>query len=174
MSKKSSSSNNLKGKSPIEVLVAKYGFWGTITTALLSLAGVILAAYFGYEGIKAQFEIPIHATQTAEAKFATFTLTAENSVEVVFSLPASFYTGSAKVTITTESGLTVFSFDVLSGTTQKVVLPPGNYKYEITTRSLVLPTGQAGQPSYGVEITNTETFTVELGLPTEIILNPYP
>jgi hypothetical protein len=35
---------------------------------VLAFLGVIIAAYIGYIGIRAQIEIPIHATQTAEAK----------------------------------------------------------------------------------------------------------
>jgi hypothetical protein len=34
---------------------------------LLVLLGVLITAYFGYLGIRSQIEIPIHATQTAEA-----------------------------------------------------------------------------------------------------------
>ena len=34
----------------------------------LVLLGVLITAYFGYLGIRSQIEIPIHATQTAEAR----------------------------------------------------------------------------------------------------------
>ncbi|MCB0165201.1 MAG: hypothetical protein KDI79_13300 [Anaerolineae bacterium] len=56
------------GQSPIELLVAKIGVMGTIVAALIGLIGIGITAYFGYLGIQAQIELPIQATQTAEAK----------------------------------------------------------------------------------------------------------
>lgn len=38
---------------------------------ILILLGVLITAYFGYLGIRSQIEIPIHATQTAEARLTT-------------------------------------------------------------------------------------------------------
>ena len=43
---------------------------------VLTLLGVIIAAYIGYLGVRSQIEIPIQATQTAEAKLTLAALTA--------------------------------------------------------------------------------------------------
>lgn len=59
---------NDKRQSSIEVLVAKIGLTGTVIAALIGLIGVGVTAYFGYLGIQAQINLPIEATQTAEAK----------------------------------------------------------------------------------------------------------
>ena len=55
-------------KSPIDVLIAKYGLVGTLTASLLGVVSVGITAYFGYLGIKTQIEGPIRATETAEAE----------------------------------------------------------------------------------------------------------
>jgi hypothetical protein len=68
MSKKTPRRRSQASKSPVEVIVAKYGLFGTVITALLGLIGVSLAAYISYLGIRAQIEAPLHATQTAEAR----------------------------------------------------------------------------------------------------------
>ena len=74
MSKKrqssSSNSSTNASKSPIEVLVAKYGLVGTIVTALLGLLGIAITAYFTYLVTRTQIVGPIEATQTAEARLA--------------------------------------------------------------------------------------------------------
>ncbi len=58
-------------KTPVEVLIASLGLTGTIATAFLTLVGVAIAAYFSYQGIIGPIQIPLHATQTAEAKLTT-------------------------------------------------------------------------------------------------------
>lgn len=62
------SSSGSPGKSPIDVLIAKYGLAGILITSLLSVLGVGLTAYFGYLGIRIQIEGPIKATQAAETR----------------------------------------------------------------------------------------------------------
>lgn len=69
--KKKSPSKSDKTKSPVEVLVAKYGLFGTVAVAIIGLLGTCITAYFGYMGIRAQVESPILATQTAESKMVT-------------------------------------------------------------------------------------------------------
>lgn len=68
MSKKNNRLTNKYSKSPIELIVAKYGLFGTIATGFLSVIGVVLTAYFGYLGIKLQAESRIVAEKTAEAQ----------------------------------------------------------------------------------------------------------
>jgi len=47
----------------------------------LAFLGVILAAYIGYLGIRSQIEIPIQATQTAEARL---TLSAQTQILLIY------------------------------------------------------------------------------------------
>jgi len=56
---------------------------------LLAFTGVVLAAYFGYLGIRSQIEIPIQATQTAEAKLTLAAQTVINAVGSVISTPGA-------------------------------------------------------------------------------------
>lgn len=65
MSRKRQSASSSKS---VQVLVAKYGLWGVITTAILGLVGAGLTAYMGYLGIQIQAEARIKAAETAEAK----------------------------------------------------------------------------------------------------------
>ncbi|HLO28783.1 MAG TPA: hypothetical protein VK249_06595 [Anaerolineales bacterium] len=58
-------------KSPVEVIVAKYGLVGTGITALLGLLGIAITAYFTYLATRTQVAQPIEATQTFEARLAT-------------------------------------------------------------------------------------------------------
>jgi hypothetical protein len=65
-----SNSSANANKSPVEVLVAKYGLVGTIVTAFLGLLGIAITAYFTYLVTRTQIVGPIEATQTAEARLA--------------------------------------------------------------------------------------------------------
>jgi hypothetical protein len=64
----SSDASNEASKSPIELLVARYGLMGTIVTALIGLLGIAITAYFTYLATRTQIIGPIEATQTAEAR----------------------------------------------------------------------------------------------------------
>ena len=74
MSKKASRSSDKNTKSPVEVLIARYGLFSTVVTALLAAIGVGLTAYFGYLGIREQTETPINATQTTQARMTAVIL----------------------------------------------------------------------------------------------------
>jgi len=52
----------------VEAIVARIGRSGTITAAIIGLFSASLVAYFSYLQVRATIEIPIHATQTAEAR----------------------------------------------------------------------------------------------------------
>jgi hypothetical protein len=89
-----SNSSGKDRKSPIDILIAKYGLTGTIVSALLGLVGVGLTAYFGYLGSRTQVEAPIRATQTAQAstalvQTATVTNTLANTASTVTMFPTS-------------------------------------------------------------------------------------
>src|SRR5687767_3427097 len=71
MSKKrrnSADSSTNAGKSPVEIIVAKYGLVGTIITALLTLLGVVITVYVAYLTSRPQIIAPLDSTQTAEAR----------------------------------------------------------------------------------------------------------
>jgi hypothetical protein len=63
---------------------------------ILSFAGTLIVAYFGYLGIKAQAETPIHATQTAEAKLTKLTATMDvvNVVSATSTSPSNILVAS--------------------------------------------------------------------------------
>ena len=65
------SSSDRTNKSPVEVIVAKYGLVGTVITALLGLLGIAITAYFTYLATRVQVAQPIEATQTFEPRLAT-------------------------------------------------------------------------------------------------------
>jgi len=54
---------------------------------ILSFTGMLLAAYIGYLGIRSQIEIPIRATQTAEAKLTSVAQTAVQPTSTDFPVP---------------------------------------------------------------------------------------
>ena len=72
-------------RSPVEIVVAKIGLAGVIISALLGLIGVVLAAYVGYLGT----QMPIRATQTAEAKSAIATSAAAKPTPFSTAAPLS-------------------------------------------------------------------------------------
>ena len=49
-------------ETPFQIIVAKIGVWGTVAAALISTMGVIISAYFGYLGVKAQITVPAEET----------------------------------------------------------------------------------------------------------------
>ena len=67
-------------KSPIELLVAKYGLVGTIIGGILGLVGVIFTATLTYTALTNQVERPIQATQTAEARQTSIALSASPTI----------------------------------------------------------------------------------------------
>jgi hypothetical protein len=61
-----------KSKEKTQISIAKIGLIGAIAAATITFIGILISAYIGYLGDKAQIEKPIHATQTAEnVKLAT-------------------------------------------------------------------------------------------------------
>ncbi len=67
---------------------------------ILVLLGVLITAYFGYLGIRSQIEIPIRATQTAEAKLT------ENANVLTMTPPATATTPPPSATPTVIAGIT--------------------------------------------------------------------
>lgn len=79
---------------------------------LIVLLGVLITAYFGYLGIRSQIEIPIHATQTAEARlteFANFSNMTQSAI-----LPSATWTPLPIVTESPTPIITATTFDVSS------------------------------------------------------------
>lgn len=74
--KKKSLSKSRKAKSPVEVLVARYG----LAAAILGILGTCITAYLGYISTRTQVELPIFATQTAESKMNVPTSTVAVSI----------------------------------------------------------------------------------------------
>jgi hypothetical protein len=70
-------SSKSSNKTPVDVIIAKYGLLSTITVAILGLIGTGITAYLGFLGIQAQIEKPIIAKQTAEAEAIMATQVAE-------------------------------------------------------------------------------------------------
>ena len=69
---KSASSDNAR-KSPVEIVVARYGLLGTMITAILGVLGLAVTSYFTYLGTRTQVFGTIEVTQTAEANLAPTT-----------------------------------------------------------------------------------------------------
>ncbi len=61
---------------------------------ILSFLGVVLVAYFGYLGIRSQNEIPIQATQTAEARLTQIASQPTNTIEPTVTENAPQCTGA--------------------------------------------------------------------------------
>ncbi len=83
---------NKKIKSPVEVLVAKYGLFGTLVVAIFGLLSAGITAYFGYMGIRAQIEAPILATQTAVARLTEVTYFSDMTQLANIPTPTNTYT----------------------------------------------------------------------------------
>jgi hypothetical protein len=66
-----SDSSDKANKSPVEIVVAKYGLLGTTITALLGLFGLAITGYFTYLATRTQVIGPINITQTAEANLVS-------------------------------------------------------------------------------------------------------
>lgn len=91
----------------------------------------------------------------------------EDEVEISLQLPPDSV--PTEIEIMTESGLTVFVLKIAPGTTQKINLPPGNYKYAIVTREFAYHTYLTDcEPSLedctqlDKRIIYTENFTVNM------------
>ena len=65
--KRQRSSSDKTRKSPVEIVVAKYGFLGVVITALLGLLGLAVTGYFTYLATRTQVFGAIEVTRTAEA-----------------------------------------------------------------------------------------------------------
>ena len=83
---------------------------------LLSFIGVVLVAYLGYLGIRSQTEIPIQATQTAEAKL-TLAAQVPNSLIITASSTSpqiSLPTGTPALSIEPEQFIRNY-YDLING-----------------------------------------------------------
>ncbi len=121
MSKKKSQPSTKNTKSPIEILIAKYGLWGTIITAIVGLVGVGISGYLTYAGIRLQVEAPIIATQTAQSDQLTW---------VSSSAPA--YTSTPARTPILEDTITASPLDILS---LLVGQSDTDYRFDLTIRN---------------------------------------
>lgn len=63
-----------------DITVAQLGIIAAAIAALITVIGMVISGYFGYLGARTQVELPIQATQTAEAKPTAIaqTLTAQS------------------------------------------------------------------------------------------------
>jgi hypothetical protein len=91
---------------------------------LLSFLGVVLVAYLGYLGIRSQIQIPIQATQTAEAKLmlATQINVASGSVELIKVTASVTAAPASQATATTPAVFTASPPPIISEPAQPTVL----------------------------------------------------
>ncbi len=111
---------------------------------LLAFLGVILAAYIGYLGIRSQIEIPIQATQTAEAKLTLVaqTIAGDNATSPPVQLlltptPSQIPSGTTPIisyALPTQDDLAVYP-NLMEGTFYKNPKTPSitNYQVNVST-----------------------------------------
>jgi len=88
----SSDSADKTSRSPIEVVVAKYGLIGTVVTALLGLCGLAVTGYFTYLATRTQVFGAIDITRTAEAGLIVLVATADPTTSAKGTSPAATQT----------------------------------------------------------------------------------
>jgi hypothetical protein len=130
---KSANTPKNKNKPAVGVLIAEYGLLGTIVTAVLGCAGISIAAYLSYMGIKAQIERPAMFTQTAEARStalaqsftATFTLTPTPSATPTVPYPANTVLQTSTAPLPTETATpTLFPTETPTPTSVSITQMP--------------------------------------------------